>query len=336
MPRFQSHLFNWLDRLPPVQLGRQARRALERWRQQPVRESVREAGQALAHLGRLTLRWAAFPLYRVAIAAKQAYPPLASAASPEKTAEPPPLPPYALPFVPLVRWADSRTDLAGLEREVERAIAEVVAFPKTLQARYRAWREELAALESEPDAPHRLRALLQAAIAYFWGERLRQQMLSGDPGVETIKPHHPPWLTMAELFGDDSGPWPPHKLPPAEAGDRHHTVMSIDAYRELYLANEPEMGIQLIQAERSTPPAEASPAVTATSRPLHADNAPRLAPPAWIEAQATFLGYVYSPAMTVVHWLDRWVARCERWCFALWRHLLTTVQAWWQRWTGRA
>ncbi len=42
---------------------------------------------------------------------------------------------------------------------------------------------------------------------------------------------------------------------------------------------------------------------------------------AWIETQATSLGYAYSPIVNFLLWLDQWIARIEEWFLKLWRRL---------------
>ncbi|NJK35265.1 MAG: hypothetical protein HC919_10055 [Oscillatoriales cyanobacterium SM2_2_1] len=44
---------------------------------------------------------------------------------------------------------------------------------------------------------------------------------------------------------------------------------------------------------------------------------------AWIDTHATFLGYAYGPVMTLIYWLDRWLARLERLLLRFWRWLTT-------------
>jgi len=50
---------------------------------------------------------------------------------------------------------------------------------------------------------------------------------------------------------------------------------------------------------------------------------------AWVDTQATFLGYAYSPLVNFLLWLDRLILRLEEWLIQLWRkfwHWLTTYR----------
>ncbi|PZO44513.1 MAG: hypothetical protein DCF19_01835 [Pseudanabaena frigida] len=72
MPRFQSRLFNWIDRSLPVQLGRRARRSLDRQLKQLP--SIRELPRLLAYQ---VAKAALYPVYLIASTAQRTFPTLA-------------------------------------------------------------------------------------------------------------------------------------------------------------------------------------------------------------------------------------------------------------------
>ncbi|WP_156800319.1 hypothetical protein [Thalassoporum mexicanum] len=224
-----------------------------------------------------------------------------------------------------------------------------------------------------------VRNLIKAAIAYFFSRKSiarqidasksskkDQQSPSALPANNSSQANNSdaqeqPWLTMAELFGDDNSHWPPL---------RHQRTTELDSvpnsstssHRKANITSKPKH----INRSNSTSSALADPwsyqkepsnAVAKVTQSEHHDQPDQseqseqseqstgLEPigqhlstreqnqiddfrdpaeqheldefsrpaQAWIEAKATFMGYVYSPAMQVIHWLDRLVAKVEGW-----------------------
>ena len=161
----------------------------------------------------------------------------------------------------------------------------------------------------------RLRELIAAAIDYFIGKR----SLSGDSNeTSDITPSKAAWLTMEEVFGDDNGPWPLPLEYESHAFAKSPDMGVINSSGELQnfettttqisqdrleggLLFGGEFEEELLYQEQNTG--------ADSDRPLRA----------WIEANATILGYTYNPVMTVILWIDAIVLKLENGFIALWR-----------------
>ena len=71
MPRFQSRLFNWIDRSLPAKLGRSARQFLDQKIEQLAGISVQELPRWLAYQ---VAKGALYPVYLIASTAKRTFP----------------------------------------------------------------------------------------------------------------------------------------------------------------------------------------------------------------------------------------------------------------------
>jgi hypothetical protein len=378
MPRFQSWLFNSVDRSLPVQLGRRARRACQQLVDRFTRDRpLLQPSEVWAQVSRQVAKVVLYPVYLIAIATKRSYKQL----SPDRR-KPPPL--LLRPFQQLVVWAET-TDLyaAKLEAELETALEQNLelnqltaeqhlelarptseqtkispiapsinnspqiwqAQPKTSQPQ--AFKSVSIAYEQQLE---RIRHLIKAAIDYFFGKKPTK------PQLETVEVPSQPWLSMADLF-DDGEPWP--QIEPRHAERSHeqltaHVRQSQPALtgrhersltkrnpatttsamaakrqsgsaitsREIGSITSSETGDRAITSN-SNPPGEMVPDLSGWL-----EEVPDLEPEepyrtlqAWIETQATFLGYVYSPIMEFIHRLDRLIARFEQWLVSLWQKL---------------
>jgi hypothetical protein len=228
--------------------------------------------------------------------------------------------------------------------------------------------------------------LIKAAIAYFFNQKARQidrsapdTQASGRSTLSNANPNNSsngqPWLTMAELFGDDNSHWPPLQHQQASATNATNLNTTAQSSTNGSNANQPKSRVgsnqthspthitssasaaladpwsyadvkkaaqpketsnhdqakdgAIVAANHATThhPTDAteiesihkhlnnSTQVTATDRQHSEQELDEFSRPmqAWIEAKATFMGYVYSPAMQVIHWLDRLVAKIEQW-----------------------
>ncbi len=201
---------------------------------------------------------------------------------------------------------------------------------------------QLVSMQSEQQL-ERIRQLIKAAIAYFFGKK------SSATSLETAEVRSQPWLTMTDLFDDDSGHWPAiaqDKTVQREASpwgspqlDGINTAQSksLKASPNGTLARNPNRNLTQNKHAGITSTTASNPLASAIahksehttseiipdlscwlddsidieieerSRPLQA----------WIETQATFLGYVYSPIMEFIHCLDRLMAKFEQWLVQL-------------------
>jgi hypothetical protein len=169
------------------------------------------------------------------------------------------------------------------------------------------------------DQIQRLQKLIEDAIAYFFGkERVKPSL----DQTSDIIPSAEAWLTMEEVFGDDNGPWPlpleyeSHafaKSPDmgvlnssSELQNFETTTTQISQDRlEGSLMFEGQFGEDFEEEllyQNQNPDSN-------SDRPLRA----------WIEANATILGYTYNPVMTVILWIDAIVLKLENMVIAFWR-----------------
>jgi hypothetical protein len=165
----------------------------------------------------------------------------------------------------------------------------------------------------------RVRDLLRAAIAYFFGKKvnpLESDQSSGN--LETSSEEA--WLTMADLFGDENGPWPLSFEYESMALARPSDSFAVDDTKTVLASTKRDVDGNLVQIVDPFSNGEII-LDDPNYLPDWSEYLEEPTPPlrAWIETHATFLGYAYSPIMEVVHWLDRLIARLERSLLWLWR-----------------
>jgi hypothetical protein len=198
----------------------------------------------------------------------------------------------------------------------------------------------------------RIRQLIKAAIAYFFGKKTTV------PPLDAKKELSQPWLSMDDLFDDDSAHWPAiaqHKsarqdISPWESPqlDGTNTVQtrSLKAVPNRALAKSPDRALTKNKDKHSSIISTTSSKVSdpLASKLTHASahttgeiipdlscwlddsldielEEPLQTLQAWIETKATFLGYVYSPIMEFIHCLDRLMAKFEQWLVQLWQKI---------------
>ena len=166
------------------------------------------------------------------------------------------------------------------------------------------------------DQLERLQRLIAEAIAYFFGRQLSQPALDE---TSDIAPREESWLTMEDVFGDDSGPWPLPMEYESQAFTKSQDMTAINSSGELQsfettttqISQDRLKGSLLFEEELLA--YQGSSSETENERPLRA----------WIEAKATLLGYVYNPVMTVVFWLDAIILKIENFFIGLWKGLVS-------------
>lgn len=147
---------------------------------------------------------------------------------------------------------------------------------------------------STPEDPFSLAALIQGAIAYFFGPRATRLQVAGGAGregqLDAIAPSaFAPWLAYEDLFPPD--------LPPASDPDMAAVFSPI-------LPTDEEA------APSSLPAAVAGLAASEPEAP---------AAPNYLDVEAVTRGYVRHPLEVVVAWLDRGLAWLEARATRLWR-----------------
>jgi len=167
------------------------------------------------------------------------------------------------------------------------------------------------------DQIERLQKLIEDAIAYFFGKERTKPSLDE---TSDITPSQESWLTMEQVFGDDNGPWPlpleyeSHAFTKSpdmgvlnssgELQNFETTTTQISQDRlegSLLFGEEIEFEEELLYRDQNSD--------SNSDRPLRA----------WIEANATILGYTYNPVMTVILWIDAIVLKLENMVIAFWR-----------------
>jgi hypothetical protein len=455
MPRFQSWLFNSIDRSLPVQLGRRARFACQQLVARIVQPGFASLPAAWEHVGKGVARAVLYPVYLIAIATKRSFPQLNSAAKSAQAT-----PPLLLrPFQQLIVWAEAseifaddrasnqqsfvakdasgmtnsslgkaspqapqpqhrhleqsdridqinqidqsaskpvsnqyEQNLERIRRLIQAAIAyffgkkktnispvedsEVIAdacepnrqlpSPKVAESKLNSISlQGIASPEVSQPNRHlgkgasrlistqyeqhleRIRRLIQAAIAYFFGKKPNVSTL------ETMEVRSQPWLTMEDLFDDDSCHWPainhtesaqrvvsPWESP--QLGDINSAqARSLNAVPNRSLVRSPDRALTkkkhsgIITTTSSNPLASG---LTHKSEHSSSEIIPDLSCwledsldieleeqsrplQAWIETQATFLGYVYSPILKFIYCIDSLVAKFEQWLIKLWQKI---------------
>jgi hypothetical protein len=162
----------------------------------------------------------------------------------------------------------------------------------------------------------RLQKLIEDAIAYFFGKQRSQPTLDE---TSDITPNQATWLTMEDIFGDDNGPWPlpleyesiafsksPDRIAIHSSGELQNFETTTTQISEDRLEGSLVFEENFLEIQQKISDPEG------TNRPLRA----------WIEAQATILGYAYNPVMTVVFWIDMIVLKVENLIINFWKRLI--------------
>jgi len=165
------------------------------------------------------------------------------------------------------------------------------------------------------DQVERLQKLIEDAIAYFFGRRLSQPRLDE---TSNIKPSESAWLTMEDVFGDDNGPWPlpleyeslafyksPDKIAIHSSGELQNFETTTSQMSQDRLDGSLIFEEKLSMYQQSA-------SETGDERPLRA----------WIEANATIMGYAYNPVMTIILWVDTIIVKIEDLMITFWKELI--------------
>ncbi|MCY7333161.1 MAG: hypothetical protein LH649_11000 [Pseudanabaena sp. CAN_BIN31] len=360
MPRFQSRLFNWIDRSLPVQLGRSARRSLDQKIQQLTGLSLQELPRLLAYQAAKAVL---YPVYLIASTVKRNFPALdrSKVEAKEKLRSQPDsvgllaesenkndfpkleLPLLLRPLAKFLNWIDrtkirlDRNIAAIIKRQPDnlatsdssqldsklianRIFAEIwqqqVEQGQGSQSSLKGSNRLTENVSLDKDTKlEQLRSLIEAAIAYFFGKQRSQPTLDETSDI-TVSEKFP--LTMADIFSNDNGPWPlsaeHESIAFSKSPDRNiihssgelqnfettTTQISQDRLDGSLVFIEELLGIQQKISEIKS------------DRPLRA----------WIEVNATILGYVYNPVMTVVLWIDTIVLKIEDLMIGFWQGLI--------------
>ncbi len=378
MPKFQSRLFNWIDRSLPAKLGRSARRFFD---QKFEELSFEELPRLLAYQ---VAKAALYPVYLIASTLKRTFPGLNSGQGDAKLRSQPDLgeflqessltseslenatgqkaakknateknidlpeleiPLTLRPLAKFLHWLDRtkiRLDqniaaiikrqpdkLATSEHlELEPRLLANLMFAKIWQnqvEQYNVDQKESKELKASNGLAEdvalgkntkleQLRNLIAAAIAYFIGKQLSQPIL--DETSDMIISSESVGLTMEDMFGNDNGPWPHpleyeshafNKSPDRDAINSSGELQNFETTTTQISQDRVEGGLmfeeELLMYQQE---------VSESDRPLRA----------WIEANATILGYVYNPVMTVVLWVDAIVVKIEDLIIAFWQGLI--------------
>ncbi len=165
------------------------------------------------------------------------------------------------------------------------------------------------------DQVERLQKLIEDAIAYFFGRQLSQRTFDE---TSDIKPSESAWLTMEDVFGDDNGPWPlsleyeshafhksPDKIAMHSSGELQNFETTTSQISQERLDGSLVFEEELLMYRQSS-------AETGDERPLRA----------WIEANATIMGYAYNPVMTIILWVDTIIVKIEDLMITFWKGLI--------------
>jgi hypothetical protein len=376
MPRFQSWLFNSIDQSLPVKLGRRVRLACQQLVARISQPGFASLPAAWEQVSKQVARIVLYPVYLIAIAAKRSYPQL----SPDpKSAQPNPTL-LLRPFQQLVIWAED-TELYAVRREPDNEpdnkpdvhnltvqtieaentpgsistqtnVSPQMFSPQLVQPQLVQPQPEQEALSQNEQPLDRIRQLIKAAIAYFFGKKTTV------PPLETEEELSQPWLSMDDLFDDDSAHWPAiaqHKSArqdispwewPQLDGTNPAQTRSLKEVPNRALAKSPDRALtkNINKHFGIIPTASSKISDPLASKLAHASahttgeiipdlscwlddsldielEEPLQTLQAWIETKATFLGYVYSPIMEFIHCLDHLSAKFEQWLVQLWQKI---------------
>ncbi len=161
----------------------------------------------------------------------------------------------------------------------------------------------------------RLQKLIEDAIAYFFGKQRSRPTLDETSDITTSQKSS---LTMEDIFGNDNGPWPlsaehesiafsksPDRTAIHSSGELQNFETTTTQISQNRLDGSLVFEEELLEIQQKI-------SETESDRPLRA----------WIEANATILGYVYNPVMTVVLWIDAIVLKIEDLIISFWQGLL--------------
>lgn len=215
--------------------------------------------------------------------------------------------------------ANSNSDIQGLETESltgkssDKLQTSFQGSPNREQTSSSVDSERSDALKID-DQFERLLKIIEAAIAYFFGKQLSQPTLDE---TNDITPSEESWLTMEDIFGDDNGPWPLPLEYESQAFTKSPDIAAINSSGELQNFETTTTKISQDRLEGSLRFEEELLAYQGSTeneneRPLRA----------WLEANASLLGYVYNPVMIVVFWLDAIVLKIENLIIAIWKGVI--------------
>jgi hypothetical protein len=470
MPRFQSWLFNSIDQSLPVKLGRRVRLACQQLVARIAPPRFASLPAAWEQVSKQVARIVLYPVYLIAIAAKRSYPQLSPDLKhdPKSAQTKPTL--LLRPFQQLVVWAED-TELYAVGREPDKepdsetgghnlTIQTIEAentpgsistqtnvLPQMVSPQLGQPQPEQETLKQNEQPLDRIRQLIKAAIAYFFGKKTTlspseaaeakenkispaqtQGMVTSNlegaaaaPNAISLQPHaippiqpqhsgqhsgqlgtrasrlvgrqyeqqlerirqlikaaisyffgkktavpplepkeelSQPWLSMDDLFDDDSAHWPAiaqhrsvrHDISPWESPQLDGTnpvqtkslkevpnrALTKSSNRALTKNKNKHSGIiPTASSEVSNPlSSKLTHASTRTTNKIIPDlscwlddsldielEEPLQTLQAWIETKATFLGYVYSPIMEFIHCLDHLIAKFEQWLVQLWQKI---------------
>ncbi|OIP68705.1 MAG: hypothetical protein AUK48_15595 [Oscillatoriales cyanobacterium CG2_30_44_21] len=158
------------------------------------------------------------------------------------------------------------------------------------------------------DQIERLRKLIEAAVNYFFSKQRSLSELEATNSIETSQS-----ASMESLFADDNGPWPLPLEYESVAFANSPDLTALNSSGELQIFETTTSQMSQERLEGGSFFIEETLIRIENERPLRA----------WIEAQATILGYVYSPVMTVVFWFDEMILKIENLIIRLWKKLLS-------------
>ncbi|MDX2254799.1 MAG: hypothetical protein NW214_04720 [Pseudanabaenaceae cyanobacterium bins.39] len=172
------------------------------------------------------------------------------------------------------------------------------------------------------DRLERLQRLIEKAVDYFFSKRR-------SPALEEtadIAPSSESWLTMEDVFGGDDGPWP---LP------LEYESLAFTRSTEYILQNRQLNSSGELQNSETTTTQihqhwEEDALIFESSFDITTEDTSERPLRAWIEAQASVLGYAYNPVMRVVFWVDAIVLRLENLAIAIVNRCIKIMQTCWR------
>ncbi len=165
------------------------------------------------------------------------------------------------------------------------------------------------------DQIERLQKLIEEAIAYFFGKQRSQPTLDETSDI-TIRELS--WLTMEDAFSDDNGPWPLPLEYESHAFNKSSDMAAINSSGELQNFETTTSQISQDQLQQSLIYEEGLLMYQQATTKSEGDRPLR----AWIEANASIMGYAYNPVMTVILWVDAIVVKIEDLLIIFWKGLI--------------
>jgi len=163
------------------------------------------------------------------------------------------------------------------------------------------------------DQIERLRKLIEDAVDYFFGKQRSPSEIEATNSIEISKSSS---LTIESLFADDNGPWPLPLEYESVAFTNSPDLIALNSSGELQFFETTTSQLSQDRLEGGSFFVEEG----LSYQSIHTENERPLR--AWIEAQATILGYAYSPVMTVVFWFDEIILKIENLIIMLWKKLV--------------